>query len=185
MIVEFECYIGSLHSISGSKLSGQIHIIEYALLSDTRPPILHSFDSACCDILFIMSPPSNSAVMGGLLASRLHKLGVKGVITNGAIRDIEEIENLRLNVFYKSNTVYGSKHELKVVQVGGSIMIGNCNVCEGDFMMGDIDGVVCIPEKWIARVYDECKFKIIEDEECKQGILQGESLQTVFAKYRT
>lgn len=54
----------------------------------------------------------------------------------------------------------------------------------GDYLVGDLDGVVCIPAELVKDVLDAIP-KIVEaDEKCAEGIRQGRSVVDVFKEFR-
>lgn len=54
----------------------------------------------------------------------------------------------------------------------------------GDFLIGDLDGVVCVPAELVENVLEVIP-KIVEaDEKCAEGIKQGRGVAEVFKEFR-
>jgi len=98
------------------------------------------------DILVISgNGVTNRSVFGGILAEIcLHK-GVTGVIVDGAVRDIEEMNEMGLAVFARAVVPAGpSKNGPGCV--GKAVACGNVVCNPGDVVIGDQDGIVVIPQ---------------------------------------
>ena len=82
--------------------------------------------------IVVISQPAGqrNAVLGGLVAARIKKLGAAGVVVDGRIRDLQEIRvGLEgFPVFSKGTSTVGAGAESKAVQVGGEIEIEGCKV---------------------------------------------------------
>jgi len=88
---------------------------------------------------------TNRSVFGGILAEIcLHK-GVTGVIVDGAVRDIEEMNEMGLAVFARSVVPAGPSKN-GPGYVGKPVACGNVVCNPGDVVIGDQDGIVVIPQ---------------------------------------
>jgi regulator of RNase E activity RraA len=88
--------------------------------------------------------------LGGFVATQFQRLGCVGVVTDGAIRDAAEIRNLGLPVFTRSVTPINGARRFSWMEVGGQIVLpgqtGPAVVVEnGDWLLGDTDGLIVIP----------------------------------------
>src|SRR5699024_1583180 len=88
---------------------------------------------------------TNAALWGGLMTAEAIKKGVKGVIVDGAIRDVETISSLKFPAFsrYISPSVGSNK---RVGDTGVEIVCGGVVVNKRDLIIGDDNGVVVIPQ---------------------------------------
>jgi regulator of RNase E activity RraA len=85
-----------------------------------------------------------NAVVGGILSFYAARIGVVGVIIDGAIRDVAEIRSRDFPVYARGVTHRGpykdGPGEINVpIQVGGMV------VNPGDIVLGDQDGLLAIP----------------------------------------
>ena len=84
------------------------------------------------------------ALVGELIAGRAKMNSLGGFVIDGAIRDVQEIERLRIPVFARAVTPAGpfkfgpSRHQVPIA-------VGGQSVSPGDIVIGDSDGVVVIP----------------------------------------
>ena len=89
-------------------------------------------------------------VMGGFVATQFQRLGCVGVVTDGAIRDAGEIRDLGLPVFMRSITPINGARRFSWIEVGGRIVLPGQTgpaviVANGDWLLGDADGLIVIP----------------------------------------
>ncbi|GAA3725720.1 regulator of RNase E activity RraA [Spinactinospora alkalitolerans] len=84
------------------------------------------------------------SVFGGILAEICLAHGVKGVIVDGAVRDLEETARLGLPVFARAVSPAGpSKNGPGTV--GAPVACGNMVCNPGDAVIGDDDGIIVVP----------------------------------------
>ncbi len=95
-----------------------------------------------------------AASIGAILATRLLRRGAAGLVTDGSVRDSAEIAELPMPVFTAgvSPTTNLSLHHAVDMQV--PIGCAGVPVFPGDILVGDRDGVVCVPRE-LAEVIAE------------------------------
>lgn len=104
-----------------------------------------------------------NAVWGGLMTTRAMKLGAKGVIVEGYIRDLEEQHEMDFPVYASGLTSvsknYGSSFGwgIKCVSVGKDIVIHKVTIKNGDWIIADSDGIVRVPEEKLDQVVSIAK----------------------------
>lgn len=57
-------------------------------------------------------------------------------------------------------------------------------VSPGDFIIADLNGVVCLPFELADAVLDVIPGKVATDEKCAEGIRNGRSVEDVFGEFR-
>ena len=87
----------------------------------------------------------NTAVIGDLMAGMLLNRGVAGLVTDGAVRDTSGIVGVGLPV-YCAGVSPNSPQRNGPGTAGLAISIGGVTVNPGDVMVGDVDGVVVVPQ---------------------------------------
>ncbi len=90
------------------------------------------------------------AVAGGVHAEILQSLGCVGVVTNGAVRDLPQVEAMNFHLF--SGTVSVSHGYSHIVHVGGTVQIAGLEVTPGALLHGDCHGVIRIPMELATRI---------------------------------
>ncbi|MFJ7734458.1 RraA family protein [Lysinibacillus sp. NPDC097231] len=116
------------------------------------------------DILVIDAKGNtNRAVAGDFVLSLAKGIGVQGFVVDGVIRDIAAIRELDFPVFSLGTTVAaGNKNGGGKVNV--PIAIGGVTVHPGDYVIGDVDGVIVVPQEDAERIVAAAEAKIEKDE---------------------
>ncbi|WP_374621649.1 RraA family protein [Devosia sp.] len=132
-----------------------------------------------------VAQPHNQLVaqMGELSAETLHRKGVLGVVTDGALRDTNFI--LRLGF-----ACWGTFHTPRDVvglwlptSVGQPIMIDDVRVNPGDWVHGDRDGMVVIPAAVLDEVIDKGVAAMTTESKVRRAIIEGMDPQQAYLTY--
>lgn len=102
------------------------------------------------DVIVIYNENKDVACWGGLATLSALNKGIAGLVIEGAVRDIDEIENLGLPI-YTSNTVPNAGDPKGFGEINAEITCGGQTVKPGDYIVGDESGVVVIPAE---RAYE-------------------------------
>lgn len=97
------------------------------------------------------------AVTGGLLAAELKAAGCAGVVTDGFVRDAEELAETGLPVRAAGVIPLNGARRFRLVAWGAPVTMpapegGAVTVHPGDLVLGDGDGVVIIPQHTAPRI---------------------------------
>lgn len=122
----------------------------------------------------------DAGTLGDILALRARRRGAAGVVTDGAVRDAEAVGRTGLAVFSQGAhpSVLGRRHvpwETDVV-----ISCGGAAVVPGDFVVGDADGVLVVPEALAGGVLAEAEEAERRDAWIADRVAAGESLDGLF-----
>lgn len=96
------------------------------------------------DILVINTQGTGNAGWGELLATSAMKAGIRGVIVDGMVRDIDALESMRFPVWARGLSVSGCNKD-GGGEVGGVIACGGVAVRPGDVIVADRDGATVVP----------------------------------------
>jgi len=94
----------------------------------------------------------SSAAGGEILMSRLKARGAAGAVTDGAMRDYVSIQKLGFPVFAKNMAATAHVHKHWAVDVNVPVGCAEVLIMPGDIMVGDDEGVVCIPRHVVEKV---------------------------------
>jgi regulator of RNase E activity RraA len=86
-----------------------------------------------------------SGTLGDILVARLRVRGVAGVVSDGPMRDVAEMENMDFPVFARGNAAPPSYASMLAADAQVPIGCGGVAVFPGDIVIGDSDGVVILP----------------------------------------
>ena len=92
--------------------------------------------------------PGRGSCAGEVHAHIFKALGCVGLVTNGAIRDLQAVESIDFCFFAGSVAV--SRAYFHMLEFGVPVDVGNLRVQPGDLLHGDRNGVINVPAS-IAR----------------------------------
>lgn len=132
-----------------------------------------------------IAQPNNQIVaqMGELSAETLHRKGVLGVVTDGALRDTNFILKLGLpcwGTHYTPRDVVGL---WLPTAIGETIRIEDVTINPGDWVHGDRDGMVVIPAAHLDEVIDKGVAAMATESKVRRAILDGVDPQEAYLKY--
>jgi 4-hydroxy-4-methyl-2-oxoglutarate aldolase len=116
----------------------------------------------------------NAALMGTIMITACRKLGIAGVVIDGAVRDVLEIEEMGYPVFSAGSNPNGPT-KLVPGRIGHPVTVGGVTVHAGDFVLGDADGVVVVERDKIASLLPLAAKKVKDEAERIAGIHQGDT----------
>ncbi|MBP2029283.1 3-hexulose-6-phosphate synthase/6-phospho-3-hexuloisomerase [Methanohalophilus levihalophilus] len=122
------------------------------------------------DVIVIYNGSPDIAPWGGLASLSCINRGIAGVVIDGAVRDVDEIRNLKFPLF-ATNIVPNAGDPKGFGEINAEIRCGGQDVKPGDYIIGDDNGVVVVPKekayeiarranevrKTEMRLYDEIK----------------------------
>ena len=140
------------------------------------------FDSVREDEVIVIEARGTreAGTLGDILALRAQANKAAGVVTDGAVRDYEEVKRIGLPVFSQGPhpSVLGRKHVPWDSDI--TIACGGAAVQPGDIIVGDDDGVLVIPRDIAEEVVDAALKKEHEDEWVAAQVAKGASLDGMF-----
>jgi 4-hydroxy-4-methyl-2-oxoglutarate aldolase len=119
----------------------------------------------------------NSALMGTLMFSACKKLGIAGVVIDGAARDSADIEGLGFAVFCVGTCPNGPTKNV-AGRIGHRIAVGGVPVHSGDFILADDDGVVIVERERLASLIPLAHAKVADEARRLESIANGGTAAT-------
>ena len=103
-------------------------------------------------MIYVLEDGLEIAGIGELMATTAQVRGLAGAVIDGAARDVDEITRMGFPVLCRSITPASiiGRHISVAAQV--SVMCGGILVRPGDYVMGDMDGVVVVPQEHAQRI---------------------------------
>ena len=125
---------------------------------------------------------------GDLLASSMRARGCVAAVVDGGVRDVQSLGSCGLPVMARYRTPAQGVGRWKVtgfqvpVQVRGALQPW-LTVAPGDILVGDADGILCVPKELVAAIVPKVKAWSETEDEARADIASGLPLLAALAKY--
>ena len=100
----------------------------------------------------VSGSPERCAYAGEMMATLAQRLGAVGMVTDGALRDVEEVHALGFHYFMRYPVV--SHGNFSIVDVNQPIELDGQVVNPGDILHGDRNGIVIVPDEVLGGLAD-------------------------------
>lgn len=124
-----------------------------------------------------------SAMWGELLSTACKAKGVRGIVMTTCTRDLWALNQLDFPVFGTGVTPADSLGRINVSEIGGPITIDGVNTKPGDYILGDLDGVVIIPSEAAEETLRLANEKVSGENTVRDELAQGVPVAEVFRRY--
>lgn len=113
-----------------------------------------------------------NALIGEMMVAYAIKRGVAGIVINGAIRDAANIGAGDFPLF-AAGISHRGPYKDGPGEINVPIAIDGMVIEPGDLVIGDDDGLLCVPYDQIAEVYDRASAKHAAEEKQMRQIAEG------------
>lgn len=118
------------------------------------------------------------AVWGELASNSAMNMGVKGIVIDGAIRDIDDIQNLGFPAFARSAVPCAGEAK-GYGGIGVEITVGGQRVRTGDWIIGDESGLIVVPKEEAVEVANRALDVHEHETRTREEIRRGSTLSKV------
>ena len=174
--------------INDKKIVGPAVTVLEGPTTEALPPThaLDAIDASDAGSVIVISTNGTTevAVWGGLMTAGAVANKHEGAVLDASVRDIAEIRrDYDFPVFARGCCTGTTVGRIKTLAAGIEVSMGGVMVSPGDIIVGDFDGVVCVP-----RAHAEAVLKMameIDEREAEQAklIIESGSLKEGLAKY--
>lgn len=132
---------------------------------------------------------TTSAHFGGLNATACIARSVTATVTDGGTRDTHQLLALNYPVFCRFRNPVAATGRWKVVEYQTPIKLPGAVVPEvpihpGDFVFGDIDGVVIVPKDLTLTILEACEEHMGIEKNAMSELAAGDDVVEVFKRHR-
>jgi len=125
------------------------------------------------DVLVIATDNwTGSAVLGDLVAAMYKNSRIAGVVTDGAVRDLDGLSQVGLPVYARGLTANSSQKNGPGT-IGGPVSIGGVIVRTGDVIVGDRDGIAVLSRENIPAALEGIKAVRKRERDIEDRIAAG------------
>ena len=124
------------------------------------------------------------ALMGELSAETLQNKGVLGYIVDGGCRDADFILDLRFPVFHSFFTPSDIVGRWIPDRYAEPLTIGDVSIRTGDYILGDRDGVVVIPQEIAADAIGKTEEVTVTESKVRDAIRGGMDPVDAYLRFR-
>ena len=130
----------------------------------------------------VSGAPHRCAYAGEMMATLAQRLGAVGMVTDGALRDVDEVRALGFHYFMRYAVV--SHGNFEIVSVGEAIELDGQRVEHGDLLHGDRNGIVIVPDAAIGGL-PEAVSGIREREQAQLEYMRSDAFSLADLKHRS
>ena len=171
--------VGKVMTVRGEDVTDTSH-----LEKDPYGRLFEALDSLQKNEVFVYAGGSPEyAIWGGLMSTRAIQLEAAGALIDGCYRDTQEILDLNFPTFGRHAYGPDQKSRGLIKDFRCPIKIGKVLIEDGDFIFGDRDGIVLVPQKITEEVLTKAHQKLQTENKIKLALLQGMSAQEAFDKF--
>lgn len=123
-----------------------------------------------------------AAAWGGLLARAATRQRAAGVIVDGAVRDIDEMEELGFSAFARGAVPISARGRWVEAGSDEPVELGSVRVETGDFVVADGTGVVLLPARRLQEILDTAEELAAREAEMAARLDAGEAPTTVLGR---
>ena len=177
--------------VSSMKIMGYASTIEFVEgkdfdSQDPYGPAIDFLDSLQSgDVAIVATGHSTqSAFWGELFSTAAKGRGANGVVTDGPIRDTQEILPIGFSAFGIGTLPFDYKGRMKVNSVHRRVNCGGVEVNQGDLIVADNDGVAVVPASKIDEIITLANERARRESTVLKELLEGKSVRSVWDEHR-
>lgn len=146
--------------------------------------MLQALDDLCPGEIYLSTGSSpRNAMWGEMMSTRALRLGARGAIVNGYVRDTRAILAMNFPTFSFGSYGQDSAPRYKVYDFRIPIEIGAVTIRPGDILFGDVDGVLAVPADVESEVFHHALEKARGEKTVKRDLENGLTATEAFARH--
>jgi regulator of RNase E activity RraA len=130
-------------------------------------------------VIWDTSNDEQATLWGGVMTATAKRLGVKAACIDGGIRDTHQILEADFPVFYRYRSSNGSLGRCLITHYQVPIRIGDVFIKPGDIILGDVDGVLCVPRNLACDVLTRAEEIKANEKKIFGWVAEGRSAKDI------
>ena len=153
--------------------------------SDDTPMLIKMLEAVTphCVVVLSASGDRSSSHWGEIMTLSARQRGCTGAVVDGGLRDAPFILKLNFPVFTDFYMPASSISRWELKEFQGVTEVGEVPVYPGDYVFGDMDGVVIIPRALTEEVLVESEKAVRREGKMRQALRKGMPLNEVSKKF--
>ena len=131
-------------------------------------------------LVFDAGGETRAGVSGGVTTVRFLVRGGAGLVIDGAMRDVPELEAMPIQTYMRRGHASSVSPIMMSVDYQVPVRIGTVTVIPGDILVGESTGILVIPAAIASKIADKALEHDEEEEFQRSLLLQGESIYGVY-----
>ncbi|KUJ07651.1 RraA-like protein [Mollisia scopiformis] len=175
-----------------TKIIGPAYTVKYVSVNDKESPkhTGHYIDTIPSgSVVFVSSPKTVNAVYGGLMSNRAQVSGAVGTIVDGRVRDLQEHRDLKYPVFARDIGTASPYEVVRVSSINTTVKLQSteqdASIKPGDYLIGDLNGVVCLPREFAEKAIALMAPQVEADLKIAEDIRKGMTFVEASKKHRS
>jgi 4-hydroxy-4-methyl-2-oxoglutarate aldolase len=154
--------------------------------NDPRYRQMDMLDAIFPGSVVVMDPgdEARAAHWGELMSTTARGKGAVGAVIAGGLRDSPQILELGFPVFRRYHSPLTAVYRYDIAEFGTPIRIGGIAIAPGDWIFGDIDGLLVIPEAALDEVIARALSVKEREDIVRAELKDGGSIRELFETYR-
>ena len=131
-------------------------------------------------LVFDAGGETRSAVSGDVTTTRFLYRGGAGIVVDGAMRDVPELDRMHIQVYQRRGQAAAVSPIMMSVDYQVPVRIGSVTVIPGDILLGERHGILVIPAQIAEKVAERAAEHDQVEYFQRQLLLKGESIYGVY-----
>ncbi len=161
----------------GKKIVGKAMTVK-TVDGDWAKPVEAIEEAKEGDVIVIDADGGETAVWGELASWSCKMKGVSGIVIDGAVRDVGDIDGMDFPIFAKHKASDAGEPK-GYGGIGVDIKCGGVRVKSGDWIIGDSSGVMVIPKEEAVMIANRALDVMERENRIRQEIKEGRTLSVV------
>jgi 4-hydroxy-4-methyl-2-oxoglutarate aldolase len=120
---------------------------------------------------------------GEIMSTAARERGCTGAVVDGGVRDLDYINAMEYPVFAKFKCAASSVGRWDIREYQVPIRVGSTVIHPGDFVFGDVDGVVVVPQELTMDILVAAENIFEREKGMREDLRSGVPIQEAYAKY--
>jgi regulator of RNase E activity RraA len=140
-------------------------------------------DAPAHSVAVYQSRDDEAAHLGELSTTALDAQGCRGAVVDGGIRDIRYILDQDFPVFTRYRTPADAPPRWRLSDWNVPVEIGSVEIRPGDVLLGDADGVVCVPRAIREEILYAAEETVETENRVRTAVREGMDPLEAYDKY--